>query len=87
MKIIIVYDVSVEKIDDVRKILKQYLSWVQNSVFEGELTEGKLEELRSRIYEVIDPSNDSIIVYTISNPRWVDKRIWGIEKGSIDNIL
>ncbi|MEM2091641.1 MAG: CRISPR-associated endonuclease Cas2 [Candidatus Nitrosocaldus sp.] len=87
MKIIIVYDVSVEKIDDVRKILKQYLSWVQNSVFEGELTEGKLEELRSRIYEVIDPSNDSIIVYIISNPRWVDKRIWGIEKGSIDNIL
>ena len=46
--------------------------------FEGELTEGKLEELRSRLYKVIDPSADSIIVYTISNPRGVEKRIWGI---------
>lgn len=87
MQVIIAYDVSIERINDVRKLLKQYLSWIQNSVFEGELTEGKLEELRSRLYEVIDPSTDSIIVYTISNPRWVEKRIWGVEKGSADNIL
>ncbi len=87
MKVIIVYDVNIERITTIRKILKQYLSWVQNSAFEGELTEGRLEELKSRLYEVIDPNTDSIIVYTISNPRWVDKRIWGVEKGGTDNIL
>lgn len=87
MYVIIVYDVSIERINDIRKILKQYLSWIQNSVFEGELTEGRLEELRSKLYEVIDPSTDSIIVYTLSNPKWVEKRVWGVEKGSPDNIL
>ncbi|MCS6768792.1 MAG: CRISPR-associated endonuclease Cas2 [Candidatus Nitrosocaldus sp.] len=87
MKVVVVYDVSVERINDVRKVLKQYLSWVQNSAFEGELSEGMLEELRSRLYEVIDPAVDSIIVYTVSNPRWMDRRIWGIEKGSTENIL
>ncbi|MEM2857090.1 MAG: CRISPR-associated endonuclease Cas2 [Candidatus Nitrosocaldus sp.] len=87
MQVIIVYDVSIERINDVRKVLKQYLSWVQNSVFEGELTEGRLEELRFRLYDVIDPNTDSIIVYTISNPKWIDKSIWGVEKGSTDNVL
>ncbi|MFN4337362.1 MAG: CRISPR-associated endonuclease Cas2 [Candidatus Nitrosocaldus sp.] len=38
-------DVSIERINEERKILKQYLSWIQNSVFEGEITEGKLEDL------------------------------------------
>lgn len=39
---IIVYNVSIEN-QDVRKILKQYLSCAQNYVFEGELTEGRLD--------------------------------------------
>lgn len=87
MKVIVVYDVNIERVNDVRKVLKQYLSWIQNSAFEGELSEGRLEELRSRLYEVIDPNIDSIIVYTVSNPRWIDKRVWGIEKGNVENIL
>lgn len=69
MKVIIVYDVNVNRVNDVRKVLKQYLIWVQNSVFEGELSESMLEELKLNLYNIIDPNEDSILVYTISNPK------------------
>ncbi len=38
MYVIIVYDAGVKHLNKVRIFLKQYLDWVQNSVFEGELT-------------------------------------------------
>jgi len=87
MHVIIVYDVEVERIDAVRHILKQYLTWIQNSVFEGEITQGLLEELRLKIFEVIETEKDSIIVYTINNPTWLNKVAWGREKNDTENIL
>ncbi len=87
MRIIIIYDVSIERIDNVRKVLKQYLSWIQNSAFEGELSKGMLEELKVKLYEIIEPNEDSILVYTIDNSKWLNKEILGIEKGNTENIL
>jgi CRISPR-associated protein Cas2 len=51
-----------------RCVLKQYLMWIQNSAFEGEITLGKLEELRVLISHIIDKEKDSIVVYSINNP-------------------
>jgi len=87
MYVIIAYDVAVERLDAVRKTLKQYLNWVQNSAFEGELTEGKLEELTMRIRDVIDEKVDSVICYTLSNPKWLKKRVIGIEKGEVTHVV
>lgn len=87
MQVIIVYDVEVERIDAVRTILKQHLTWIQNSVFEGQITEGHLEELRLKICEVIENEKDSVIVYSVNNPSWINKIIWGIEKNTTENIL
>jgi CRISPR-associated protein Cas2 len=84
---VIVYDVSIERIDAVRHILKKYLTWVQNSAFEGEITLGKLEELRILLSQVIDKEQDSIIVYTANNPIWLERAVWGREKGATDNVL
>jgi len=87
MKVVIVYDVNIERLDAVRHILKQYLAWIQNSAFEGELSEGMLEEIRLKIFDIINPEVDSVIVYTINNPSWMGKKIWGREKGMSDNVL
>lgn len=87
MYVIITYDVEVERINNVRKILRQYLNWVQNSVFEGELSEGKLEELKIRISKEIDNRKDSILVYKLSNPKWIVKDIWGIEKNPVEEVI
>ena len=44
MYAVIIYDVGVERLNSVRHILKQYLIWLRNSAFEGEITLGKLED-------------------------------------------
>jgi CRISPR-associated protein Cas2 len=87
MYVIVVYDIEVERIDAVRHILKQYLTWIQNSAFEGEITQGLLEELRLKIFAVIEKEKDSVIVYTINNPSWLNKQTWGKEKNNTGNIL
>ncbi|AIC16851.1 CRISPR-associated endonuclease Cas2 [Nitrososphaera viennensis] len=87
MYAIIVYDVGVERIDAVRHILKKYLTWIQNSAFEGEITTGKLEEVRILIANVIDKEKDSVVVYSINNPAWIEKKTWGRDKGTTDNVL
>jgi CRISPR-associated protein Cas2 len=87
MYVIIVYDVGVERIDAVRHILKKYLTWIQNSAFEGEITMGKLEEVRILIASVIDKEKDSVVVYSINNPAWLEKTTWGRDKGTTDNVL
>jgi CRISPR-associated protein Cas2 len=87
LRVIIAYDVGVERLDAVRHILKQYLTWIQNSAFEGEISEGNLEEMRLKIYEIIDPDIDSVVVYSINNPSWVNRRIWGREKGAPESVL
>ena len=53
---IIAYDVSIERLPKVYHIMKRYLNWIQNSAFEGDLSQGQLEELRMSVHKVIDPS-------------------------------
>ncbi|MDK2781745.1 MAG: CRISPR-associated protein Cas2 [Archaeoglobi archaeon] len=36
--VIIAYDVNVQRVNRVKKFLRMYLNWVQNSVFEGTRT-------------------------------------------------
>ena len=81
------YDVAVERLGSVRGILRRYLNWIQNSAFEGELTEGLLEELKAKLGDVIDVNHDSIIFYTTSNPRWIKKKVLGVEKSEITQVL
>ena len=52
--LIVTYDIGEKRVNRVRKILKKYFSWVQNSVFEGEISDGKLEACKSELREVID---------------------------------
>jgi CRISPR-associated protein Cas2 len=85
--VIVVYDIGIERLDSVRHILKQYLTWIQNSAFEGEISQGKLEEVHSLISHIIDKEKDSIVVYSINNPAWLGKQTWGREKGTTDNVI
>ncbi len=87
MYVIVVYDIGVERIDPVRHILKQYLTWIQNSAFEGEITEGLLEEIKLKVSSVIEEDKDSVIVYSINNPSWLKRQTWGREKNNTETIL
>lgn len=80
MFVIISYDVGEKRVSRVHKILKKYLQWTQNSVFEGEITEGKLKECLGELIPKIKKEYDSLYVYKVSNPRNIKKVIYGVEK-------
>jgi CRISPR-associated protein Cas2 len=88
MYIIITYDIADEKrLNKIRKILKKYLYWVQYSIFEGEISEGKLKKCQSELNKIININDDSVFFYKIKIPENLKKKVLGIEKNYMDNIL
>ncbi len=92
MYIILVYDISSSNGGEKRvvKMLKhcrKYLNWIQNSVFEGGITEVKLKEMLVGARKIMNEETDSIIVFKSREERWLNKEIIGIERMSTDNFL
>lgn len=87
MYVILVYDVAQRRVGKMLKLCRQYLCWIQNSVFEGELSEAKLQELKSHIGSIIDVDTDSVIIFTNKMSYNMDKEILGKERMSTDNFL
>lgn len=85
--VVVVYDVAVNRIDRVRKLLRQYLTWVQNSAFEGELTKGEMEKVKARLGRLIKKDEDSILFYVTSSRKWIKKDVLGIEKAEVSSII
>ena len=85
MYIIIVYDVSVERVNKVKKFLRQHLHWVQNSVFEGEITKAEFERIKAGLKEIINDEEDAVVIYKLrSMPQ---RETMGMEKNPLSDIL
>ena len=87
MYIILVYDIEEKRVNKMLKLCRRYLNWIQNSVFEGELTEVKLKELLHEAKGIMDIEKDSIIVFKSRDEKWLEKEVIGVEKNPIENIL
>lgn len=87
MYIVVVYDIGVERVNKVRGFLKQYLNWVQNSAFEGEVSEGTFAEIKVGLKEIINEGQDSILFFTVASQKWIKKEVLGIEKSEISSII
>ena len=87
MYIIAVYDIGEKRVGKMLKLCRKYLNWIQNSVFEGEITEVKLEELKIRAAAIMDEETDSLIFFKTRQEKWLDKEIVGKERCSLDNML
>lgn len=77
MFVIITYDVGEKRVNKVRKKLKMYLTWTQNSVFEGEITDGKLKKCLAELDRVLDRTEDSLYIYRVKNSKNVVKDVVG----------
>lgn len=82
MYVIIVYDISLENkgarvLNRIFKICKKYLTHVQLSVFEGELTPAKLAKLKAELNQYIRDDLDSIIIFTNQRSEWLKKEYLG----------
>lgn len=87
MYVLLVYDVETGRVAKVHKLLKRYLHWVQNSVFEGELTDAQIADLKSRLEKITDVSTDSILIYTARDRKWLKRETLGTERASISNLI
>lgn len=87
MYVILVYDIGVKRVARMLKLCRQYLNWIQNSVFEGELSETKQKELKYKIATIIEPSEDSVIIFSSKMYSNMNCEIIGKERMSTDNFL
>ena len=82
MYIVLVYDVSQEdhgtkRWSKILKTCKRYLTHIQNSVFEGEISRAQLASLQQELKQYIDPELDSVILFKSRQEKWMDKEFWG----------
>lgn len=87
MYVILVYDIGEKRVGKMLKLCRKYLNWIQNSVFEGEITEVKLRELKFKAKEIMDADIDSIIIFASRSEQWLEKEIVGLERMSTDVFL
>ena len=87
MYIILVYDVEQKRVGKMLKLCRRYINWIQNSVFEGELTEVKLKELLLEADKIMDKDKDSIIIFKSRQERWLEKLVIGKEKNALTTII
>ena len=87
MYIILVYDMGEKRVGKMLKLCRRYLNWIQNSVFEGEITEVKLKELIYMAKNIMKEDYDSLIIFKNRQKKWLDKQIIGKERNTLDNFL
>ena len=87
MYIIAVYDINEKRVAKMLRLCRRYLNWIQNSVFEGEITPVKLNEFILKAEEIMNKKEDSLIIFKSRDIRWLDKQIIGLERMSTDNFL
>ena len=92
MYVVLVYDIAQDKNGQKRwshvyKICKKYLSHIQNSAFEGEISKVQITKLQQELKPYVDKELDSVILFKSHQARWFDKEFWGKEDDATDFFL
>jgi CRISPR-associated protein Cas2 len=87
MYVILVYDMGEKRVAKMLKLCRRYLNWIQNSVFEGDITDSKLMELKIMAKEIMKEEEDSLIIFKSRNEKWLEKEIVGNERNPLEQIL
>lgn len=77
MYVILAYDVNEKRVAKVLKIARKYLTWVQNSLLEGELTMSQFERLKSELLRIIKEDEDSLMFYKLSCEKVFQREQYG----------
>lgn len=92
MYIILVYDIEMDEggakaSRRTFKTCKKYLTHVQKSVFEGEITLALLKKLQLELTNYIRKGQDSVLVFKSREERWLQKEFWGKEDDKTSNFF
>jgi CRISPR-associated protein Cas2 len=85
--VIVVYDFNEKRVAKALKIYRKYLYWVQNSVFEGEISQANYTKLKMELGRLINPEEDSVVFYVFRSTRYSKREEMGLKKGGDENIL
>lgn len=80
--VIAVYDADVKRGPKLLKLFRRYLNWVQNSVFEGEITKAQLAALQEDVKTIIDTEEDAVVFYLLRDERYAERKLLGKETGT-----
>ncbi|NLM96559.1 MAG: CRISPR-associated endonuclease Cas2 [Halanaerobiaceae bacterium] len=84
MYIILVYDVGEKRVAKALKTCRKYLTWVQNSVFEGEITDAKYKKLKYDFEKIMNKEEDSVLIYILRTTKYYKRECIGKEKNPMD---
>ena len=92
MYCILVYDIEMSKDGakvsrNIFKTCKKYLTHIQKSVFEGEITELQYMKLKVELSKHIRKDIDSVIIFKSRNEKWLEKEFWRLEDDKMSNFL
>ncbi len=87
MYVILVYDCGEKRVGKMLRLCRKYLNWIQNSVFEGEISSVKLRELTLTAEEIMNKEEDSLIIFSGRTEKHLEKQIIGKERCKTDNFL
>jgi len=76
MYVVLVYDMEAERTQRMLKLCRRYLTHVQNSVLEGEISEGDLKQLSGEIENLLKP-DESVILYELSSDTLLERTVYG----------
>ncbi|WP_338813357.1 CRISPR-associated endonuclease Cas2 [Bernardetia sp. Wsw4-3y2] len=87
MYIILMYDMDSKRVGKMLKLCRQYLNWIQNSVFEGEISPPKLRELSAKMKMIMDEEYDSVIIFKHRRKIAMDREVIGVERNPLDDFI
>lgn len=73
MFVIVTYDVNQKRDAKIIKICRKYLTHVQKSVFEGDISEKQIVKLQKELKVQIKPKEDQIAIYKVKRVTEVTK--------------
>jgi len=70
------------------KTCRKYLLWVQNSVFEGEISQANYEKMIHQLKKImIEEDGDSLIVYQFRTMKYTKRLVYGSDKKEDINFI
>ena len=86
MYVILTYDVNQKRVQKVMRICRKYLHHMQDSVFEGPLTEATLTRLKEDINKKINTETDGVIIYRFETLKYSSREEIGNVR-VIENVI
>ncbi len=92
MYVVLVYDINKnnngqKRWSNIFKTCKKYLTHIQNSVFEGEISKAQLVKLKQELNAFVDKECDSVIIFKSRHEKWLDKEFWAKEDNNMKFFL